>query len=140
VEKFFDSWLQSRGGSDDAETVNAISNLRNYLEKHSETKFVTLHRDEALDPNFKFPNDFIGYKWKVDADWYYLILGPYFNEIFCKNIKPAYLITELEKRGYMAFNTNGKLMETKHIPRRGNVRGYILNSKILENKEDVICF
>jgi uncharacterized protein (DUF927 family) len=132
AEKAFDSWLQSRGGSGNAEIENAISNLRDFIEKYGETRFVTIYSDEAIDLSLKFPHDFVGYKWKVDNTWIYLILSSYFKELWCRNISVSYLKSELVKRGYAAMNDNGNPMETKYIPGHGNIRGCILNSSLLE--------
>ena len=134
---YFDIWLQGRGGTGSAEMENTIKQIKEFFEISSETRFVAIPDDHFKRGTFEQapPRDFVGYRWKEQEQWYFLVLSAHVKSMWCRHVSLGALREELLHRGYLALNTNGKRMETKHIPGLRSVRGEVFIPQTWENEE-----
>jgi hypothetical protein len=113
----------------------AITAIRDFFEKERNTRFAQI--EDHSQPHH-YPYQFVGYSWKDNGKTLYLVLPARFKEMWCKNISQQDLVNRLTKLNYFARNANGKIMETKHIPYDGNVRGYIFDPQVWDKQQPAL--
>lgn len=120
----FDLWLKERGGSEEQESLLALNRLKAFFEKYAESKFVKLDCSDGYGQVYGDP---FGYKWKdKNEDWLYLVKSYVFQEEICRGSGKNSLLLTLENMGWLARTITGRVMETKTVPGKGNVRGVVL--------------
>lgn len=133
ARQFFARWVNSRGGLENSEIQMVKKAIRDYFEKYSLQRFINLDDPVARSC---VPANFAGYKWQEKGGHTcYLVLSSIVQEQWCKNMTMAELTKELDKSGYLARNSKGNIMESKHIPSENkNRRGLVFVPAAWENK------
>ena len=117
---FFNQWVELRGGTGDSEIESAIRRVQDFLDSYSESRFMDLSSDALYQ---RQPYELAGYKWKVDGELCLMFFPAVFQKI-CQHTPAARVKEELASRGWLALNTKGEILGTKHIPGKGkNMRG-----------------
>ena len=119
---YFNQWVELRGGTGDSEVESALKRIQEFVDLHCENRFINLDSDGF---NNRIFGELAGYKWLCNREWYYLIQSSVFAGL-CGNAGRILILQELKKRGWVAMNSAGKLMETKNVSGRGNVRGVVV--------------
>jgi putative DNA primase/helicase len=128
----FKRWIDQRGGIGNMEVEYALERIKTFFQKYRDTRFRGLRSSENEKPVYNPA----GYVWYESGEWLYLVEPSIFHEEIRKGVSRKMLVDELLKRGWLARNRYGRLMETKTIPDRGNVRGYIFVPRKWEDASD----
>ena len=95
--------------------------VKDFFETEAPNKFADLDNDFSKSPEF---SGFVGYKWRENGRWHYLVLSRHFRELWCRNISVAHLAKELDSRNWLARRSTGKLLDTKSVNGQ-NKRGFV---------------
>lgn len=128
AKKCFQSWLKERGGSKDAESLRAISQVRAFLEAHGESRFTDL---DIPNESRRMQNR-AGYLRRSDdggTEW--LILAEVFKRQVCQGFDPKYVARALREKGYLVGDSSGSSTYPVRLPSMGQVRVYRIKSSIL---------
>ena len=128
AKKCFQSWLNERGGSKDAEAIRAVSQVRAFLEAHGESRFTDL---DAPTESRRLHNR-AGYLRQSDdggSEW--LILKEVFKRQVCQGFDPKHVAKVLKQMGFLVADTTGSSTYPVRLPSLGQVRVYRIKSSIL---------
>lgn len=124
----FQAWLRERGGIGDREIEYALERVKKFFQQYADSRFALIdsyHTDS--------PSNRAGYRWEQNGKWLYLIESSVFQNELCRGVSRTALLARMKELGWMALNGAGKIMETKSVPRRGNIRGVILVPRVWED-------
>ena len=126
IAKCFKAWIIERGNTKDLEQRMAIAQVKSFLEKYGDSKFINIGDHSPTKPIERF-----GYKQKFDGVFHYYILpGIYKNEV-CRGLNYKQVSQYLVQKGFLIADSQGKSMEVKHLPDVGKVRIYHFTGEIL---------
>jgi len=129
----FESWLSLRGGTGNQETKRLLEQVKDFLEKHGDTRFVLvkfgrLKELVIADSKQKVLNR-AGFRRKDEDATEFLVLPSAFHEM-CEgfNIRTAAKI--LIDKGVLTPADDGKSQKIRRLPEMGPKRFYHINSSI----------
>ena len=101
---------------------------------YSESRFLDISPDASYP---RQPYELAGYKWKLNGEWCFMFLPSAFQGL-CKNAGAVLVKQEMKKRGWLALNIKGGILDTKHIPGKGkNERGvFVIPARWNEGPEN----
>lgn len=136
----FQSWRKVRGGDDSAEEIDAIKQVRSFLEMYGEERFTCYERAEnAIDAASDVqPDDFTGgarnrvgfRRLNKSGTWDYIIPERSWDDVICKGIDPTRAARAV--RNAKALIVDGRNLKVKQkLPGMSDrVRCYIVTSAI----------
>jgi putative DNA primase/helicase len=126
IAKCFKAWGNERGNVKDLEQKTAIAQVKSFLEKYGDSKFINIGENSLVKPNERF-----GYKQKFEGIFHYYILPEVYKNEVCKGLNYKQVSKYLVERGFLVPDSQGKSMEVKHLPDVGKIRIYHLAGGIL---------
>lgn len=129
----FESWVSLRGGTGNQETRRLLEQVRDFLEKHGDTRFVevkfTGQKLVLADPKQKVLNRAGFRRREPEGATEFLVLPGAFHEI-CEgfNIRTAAKI--LIEKGVLTPAEDGKSQKSRRLPDMGPKKFYHINSSI----------
>ncbi len=127
ISKCFKSWLIERGNTKDLEQKKAIAQVKSFLEKYGESRFINISDISSLIK----PIDRAGYKQRIEGVFHYYILPEVYKNEVCKGLNYRQVSQYLIQKGFLIPDSQGKSMEVKHLPDVGKIRVYHIADKIL---------
>jgi putative DNA primase/helicase len=119
-------WLAERGGAGAAETREALSQVRAFLEQHGEVRFSPAWDVKADRPVINRA----GFRKAGDDGWTFYILPEVWRREVCKGIDAKAVASAMAERGWLA--REGKHMTCKaRIPGEGHQRVYVVSPAFL---------
>lgn len=124
----FQAWLRERGGIGDREIEYALERIKHFFQQYADSRFARIDAYHVDSPLKR-----AGYRWEQNGEWLYLIEPSVFQNELCRSVNRTALLARMKELGWLALNRAGKIMETKSVPRRGNIRGVILVPRVWED-------
>ena len=129
VQQWFAIWLEQRQGVGDQEIAQALKKVRDHFAQHETNRYA------SVDGNYEYaPSHLAGYRWQHGNTRYCLMLSPIFEELVGMGIRRR-LIEEMNRLGWLAHTSTGKLMETKSV-HGVSKRGVVFTPAVWEGKPD----
>ena len=148
----FAAWLAERGGAGSGEDTAALSQVRQFLEAHGESRFTLLMRPtfggDPAPSELTHTINRAGFRWRTGcgaaARWEYLILPEAWKSEVCKGLNAKRTADLLAARGWLLGGTERHRAPTVTIPGEGKMRLYRVSGAILgddaaEGGTDVAC-
>lgn len=128
AERCFRDWLEQRGHTGAADVQEAISQIRQFVELHGDSRFAEADADTG-----RIVLNRVGFKRTGDAgDPEYLVLPEAFKKDLCQGFDPAIVCSELVRRGMLVPDKNGRFSTVHRIRSlKRPQRVYHLTSKVL---------
>ena len=127
----FKKWTQQRGGTDTLELQTALKTLTEFIQRYGSSRFKILGGN-YIQETMSNP---AGYKWEFDDHWVYMIERNVFDNEICHSVNPNILKSKIKINNWWLLNAQGKFMETKSIPGRGNIRGIFVDPQKWEDTD-----
>ena len=127
VAKCFKAWLIDRGNTQDQELKTAIVQVKAFLEKYGESRFINITDTSSLIKTI----DRAGYKQRIEGVFHYYILPEVYKNEVCRGQNYKQVSQYLIQKGFLVTDSQGKSMEVKHLPDVGKIRIYHVTDKIL---------
>jgi len=107
-------WIEQRGGLGDQELTNAITRLKDFVEKN-ENRFMNIE-----DPEVRPVTNLAGYRWynRETKEQVFGFIMPVFDKEICRTVSRRAVLEELLKHGWIVLTKNGKMKDTKTVHRR----------------------
>lgn len=136
----FQSWRKVRGGDGAAEEINAVQQVRSFLEMYGEERFTCYERAEnAIDAASDVqPDDFTGgarnrvgfRRLNKSGTWDYIITPRAWEDVICKGIDPARAARAVCDVGALIVDGRNLKVKQKLPGMSDRVRCYIVTSAI----------
>ncbi len=120
----FTAWLHERGGAGAAETLQAIAQVRAFIEAHGSSRFESLDSDGET----RIINR-VGYRKRTDVHTRYCFLQETFRSEVCAGLNIKTVCTALKEAGYMVTE-HGRNTLSMRTP-EGKQKLYVVTSAIL---------
>ena len=120
----FTAWLHDRGGAGAAETLQAIAQVRAFIEAHGSSRFESLDSDGET----RIINR-VGYRKRTDVHTRYCFLQETFRSEVCAGLNIKTVCTALKEAGYMVTE-HGRNTLSMRTP-EGKQKLYVVTSAIL---------
>ncbi len=120
----FSDWLDSRGSTHNQEEIQAIEQVKSYIEEHGESRFTN-----ATMPNGKTINR-SGLRYQIDGCYEYFIFSGQWAKI-CKGLDKKKVSEVLMKIGAIVPTSNGCASKTKKYQGQ-SFRGYYIKPNLLD--------
>ncbi len=140
VSAAFQSWRKVRGGDGAAEEINAVRQVRSFLEMYGEERFTCYERAEnAIDAASDVqPDDFTGgarnrvgfRRLNRSGTWDYIITPQAWEDVICKGIDPARAARAVCDAGALIVDGRNLKVKQKLPGMSDRVRCYIVTSAI----------
>lgn len=127
----FTKWTQQRGGTDTLELQTALKTLTEFIQRYGSSRFKILGGN-YIQETMSNP---AGYKWEFNDHWVYMIERNVFDNEICHGVNPNILKSKIKGNNWWLLNAQGKFMETKSIPGRGNIRGIFVDPQKWEDTD-----
>lgn len=125
VRFVLDHWLKQRNGANSLELTQAIERLKEVIQQDT-LHFKTLYKreypykNEDIERSIREP---IGYKKLLEnGEWIYFIENNPLKNIY-RGISKDRFMKELETRGWLVKNQNGKPLESIKVPDKNTAHG-----------------
>lgn len=126
IGRCFKAWVYERGNTQDLELKTSITQVKAFLEKYGESRFVNISETSLVKPI-----DRAGYKQKIDGVFHYYILPEVYKNEVCKGLNYKQVTKYLLEKGFLIADGQGRSVEVKHLPDIGKIRVYHLTGEIL---------
>lgn len=130
----FEAWLDYRGGSENEEVMQAIDNVREYIQTHGESRFSLLVGSNTIeeDVTSKTTNR-VGYRKRDDTskEWEYWIFPQKWKEL-CGGLDGAFVARVLSEKGFLDRGSEHKSFQKRVYINNSRKRMYVLTDKIIE--------
>lgn len=136
----FQSWRKVRGGDGSAEEINAVHQIRSFLEMYGEERFTCYDRaanaiEAASDVQ---PDDFTGgarnragfRRLNRNGTWDYIIPAHSWADVICKGIDPTRAAKAVRDAGALVVDGKNLAVKQKLPGMSDRVRCYIVTSAI----------
>ena len=127
ISKCFKSWLIARGNTKDLKKKTAITQVKAFLEKYGESRFINISDISSLAK----PIDRAGYKQRIEGVFHYYILPEVYKNEVCKGLNYKQVSQYLAQKGLLITDNQGRSVESKYLPDIGKIRVYHLTGEIL---------
>lgn len=128
------TWLNDRGGPGAREDLEALAQVRKFLELHGDSRFTPWHCHEHTIPNragFRKADD------QGDSARFYLLPETFKTEV-CSGLDWKRVARVMVERGWLVTDQSGKLQRSERLPGIGNSRCFVVvGSKVFGDEE--IC-
>lgn len=130
VKECFAAWLEQRGGIDNQEVFQALSQVRAFFEANGESQFTAW--DEAGKTQFK-TRDRVGFSKVNDQGQteYYVFTEAYERRI-CQGLNKRDVTKLLAEKGWLKLDRNEKPYQTVRFPEIGLAKCYVFSGKLWE--------
>ncbi|WP_271839955.1 DUF927 domain-containing protein [Commensalibacter communis] len=129
----FEAWLDHRGGAENEEVIQAIDNVREYIQTHGESRFSLLMGSNAFEEDItsKTANR-VGYRKQdlTTKEVEYWVFPNKWKEL-CGGLDGAFVARILSERGYLLRENEKRLQKRMRIG-KNQYRMYVLTNKLLE--------
>ena len=131
----FTAWREARpGGVGAAEDAAAVATVRDFLERHGESRFAALVKGldgEPTEPDRPTINR-AGWRQRAsDGTWRFLILPGVWRGEVCAGLDPQHVANVLLRRGFLERGEGGRPTTKPRIPGIGPTRVYAVRASIL---------
>lgn len=137
----FESWIESRGGTDRQEEIQIVNHIRRFIEMHGESRFaLVLERDGQLilaDDLRTIPNK-AGFRRRSGDGMEYLVQKEVFNGELCAGFNRKTVVEVLAKRGILHVASDGRSQLTRRLPNIGPTKVYVLTPLVVADGEEEI--
>jgi uncharacterized protein (DUF927 family) len=124
-------WIEGRGGTEPAETRQAIEQVRLMIEAHGEARFQSLD-----DPDGKAVHNRLGWRKGSGADREWWVPPQVWKAEVCSGFDPQFVARALAERGMLRRQGGNVLQCTVNIGGGQRVRAYVLIAGIVEGGDD----
>lgn len=140
----FRAWLAERGGSGASEDTQAISQVRQFIETHGESRFTTIFTSPGQLPDSDETDDRgtfnrAGFRRETEGVWEYYILPEAWKAEVCKGLDAIRVANLLLERGLLETakdDANRHLSVKVQIKGYGRPRVYRIKGSILSGDGD----
>ena len=126
IAKCFKTWGNERGNTQDLEQKIAIAQVKSFLEKYGDSKFINIAENSLIKPIERY-----GYKQKFNGVFHYYVLPEIYKNEVCKGLNHKQVTKYLLEKGLLVADGQGRSVESKHLPDIGKVRVYHITGEIL---------
>ena len=127
IAKCFKTWVTERGNTKDLEQRIAIAQVKSFIEKYGDSKFINIGETSLVKPTERF-----GYKQKFEGIFHYYVFPEIYKNEMCKGLNHKQVSRYLIERGFLLPYSQGKSLQQKYFPDIGNIRIYHFTDKILQ--------
>ena len=130
-------WLKQRNGAKNLELTQAIERLKEVIQQDT-LHFKTIYKkeypyhDEDFERASRAP---FGYKYKEGDRWIYFIENNPLKNIY-RGISKDSFMKELDARGWLVKNKNGKPLESRKVPDKDTAHGIAVYQDMIGNCAD----
>lgn len=140
AQQCFQGWLHERGGNQASEEIRALSQVREVLERYSESRFSISNSEgiETSDSPLR-TNDRLGFRESNGQGFDYCILPQAYKSVLCEGFDPKLVTKVLLKQGVLAQDSKGNPQVTKRIPGiEKTTRVYIIKGTIFDYGDEEV--
>jgi uncharacterized protein (DUF927 family) len=132
----FKAWLDARGGAEPAEITAAITQVRQFIERHGESRFSPW--DMGSVESSRATVNRAGFRKPVnDGSFEYYILPQVWGSEVCQGLDPKTVARALADRGMLKPRSGGKPQYSAKLPGFGrSVSCYLLTPALFEEAGD----
>jgi uncharacterized protein (DUF927 family) len=135
--KCFDSWLEEKGGVGSHEEIQALEQIKHYLQTHAPSRLQRMENGKAYyDFSIHEKAGYVEARANKDGileDFYY-IFPEYFKNVIAKGLTTKTITKLLIDRGILEPESDKQFQTRKYINGKQQ-RFYLINSKIFEDKK-----
>lgn len=124
---WFSVWLNQRNGIGDRETMLVLKRIQDHFAQYSQ-RYMQINTFDTYSPF-----NLLGYTWEEKGVRHYLTISQVLEELF-KGVNRRTIMSEIDKKGWLAHTSRGSIMETKSIHGR-TVRGLVFIPSVWENEK-----
>ncbi|MBX3518432.1 MAG: DUF927 domain-containing protein [Xanthobacteraceae bacterium] len=129
--KAFEAWMTGRGGLSSAETTDAITTVRHFIEMHGDSRFMSVN----ASPEDRVVHNLAGYRKGTGASRLWLIQGEVWKWEVCEGRDPNAVARTLAEHGMLERGTNGEPTKVHRIEGQPR-RFYTVTAKIIGSDDD----
>ena len=122
----FKAWLVNRGGTQSQERIQALKQVKTFIEAHGESRFTNLDED-GMKPR---TINRVGYSKQIYDDTIYYFFAESFKKEVCKGIDHKVVLAVLKEKGAL-IHEHGRLTTKFQLPDKRRTRGYAVNWGVL---------
>ncbi len=126
IAKCFKAWVYERGNVQDLEQKTAIAQVKAFLEKYGESRFINIGESSLVKPI-----DRAGYRQRIDGVFHYYILPEVYKNEVCRGLNYKQVSQYLIQRKLLVTDNQGRSVESRYFPDIGKIRVYHLTGEIL---------
>ena len=126
IAKCFKAWGNERGNTQDLEQKIAIVQVKGFLEKYGDSRFINIGENSLIKPIERY-----GYKQKHEGAFHYYVFPEIYKNEMCKGLSHKQVTKYLLEKGFLVADNQGRSVESKHLPDIGKVRVYHITGEIL---------
>ncbi len=128
-------WLDTRGGTESAEILDALSHIRNFFNLHGSSRFESFHGTGTYDNNIY---NRAGWWREHGGTIEYLVFPETYRNELCRGMAPEVISKALIDKGYLIPGGSGKAANVVKVPGYGNRRLYrfVFNDDMPDFREE----
>lgn len=124
----FKAWLEHRGSIGDQERLAVLSQVRNFLEMHGESRF-----SEWQSNNISHTSLRAGFKKTTSDDTQFFVLSEVFRQELCVGLDYRTATQILTAEKWLLPGDDGKPYRREYLPTIGRARCYVFTPKVWED-------
>ena len=126
IAKCFKTWGNERGNIKDLEQKIAIAQVKSFLEKFGDSKFINISENSLIKPIERY-----GYKQRFEGVFHYYVFPEIYKNEVCKGLNHKQVTKYLLEKEFLVADNQGRSVEVKHLPDVGKIRIYHFTGGIL---------
>lgn len=127
----FQSWIDSRGGTGDHETEQALNQVRRFLEIHGDSRF-TYWDEGHIEYGQTRTLNRAGFRCLTnDGRQEFYVLPEAFKSEVCAGLNSREVTKALRNGGFLVLGTDGKSVRQERLPGLGSTKVYRISPDLL---------
>lgn len=132
VKACFEAWVAQRGGIDNQELIQTLSQVRAFFEANGESQFTKWDEGSLFKTQIKTRDRAGFYKTYQDQTEYYVFTEAYERRI-CQGLNKRNVTKILANLGWIKLDKDNKPYHSVRLPEMGSVRCYIFTPKMWDS-------
>lgn len=132
--KYFENWLQRRGGGELKEEMHALAQVRHFFQQHGESRFSIWHDSEDEMQSQKTFNR-AGFRktFCKGGGYEYFVFKEVFENEICLGLDHLYVAKVCAINGYLIVDSENRTTRSERLPcHEKSTRVYRFTSKVME--------
>ena len=128
AEFALEQWIAGRGGNEAAEVIQALRQVRLFIERYGDSRFEDAEHPEGEDPSQR-----AGYRRGKGEGQVWMVLPEVWRSEVCAGLDPTRVAKVLHERGILERAADSYLKQ--HWVGGRNLRAYTITARIFMSKE-----
>jgi putative DNA primase/helicase len=137
----FNDWLGARGGTGPRESMDALAQVRGFIEAHGESRFtLILPRDSCNQERLatdRTTTNRVGFRRQIEGGWEFMVLPEAWRNEVCRGRDPKQVVQALLERGLLLGAKAEHPADSVRIPGYSRLRLYRVSGNILGGDNNV---